>query len=389
MSRQTLPQVPYLRSVSVNDHQIQRFEAHFPVPSGMSYNSYVLLDEKIAVLDTMDRFFVEDWLRNLEEELAGRTPDYLVVHHMEPDHSSGIQAAMEKYPNLVLVSSAKAFSMMKQFIGDEYEGRRMVVQEGATLPLGKSTLKFIAAPMVHWPEVLLSYDMTNRVLFSADAFGKFGATDVMEDWDDEARRYYIGIVGKYGMQVQNVLKKAAELEIDAICPLHGPVLTPPLDHFLSLYRAWSSYAPEKKGVTLAYTSVYGHTEEAVLLLKEKLEQAGQTVALWNLAYDDIWGAVADAFRYDRLVLATTTYNMGIFPPMREFLQSLTDRNFQNRTVGLIENGSWAPAAAKGMLDCLSAAKGLTVLEPVVTLKSALNEESKEKLDLLARAVLKS
>ncbi|MBQ3278779.1 MAG: FprA family A-type flavoprotein [Clostridia bacterium] len=356
----------------------------------MAYNSYLIKDEKIAVMDTVDRNFTEEWLGNLAEALGGRTPDYLVVQHMEPDHSANIMQFMAAYPGAVVVASAKAFAMMKNFFGTEFEDRRIVAGEGSTLPLGAHTLHFITAPMVHWPEVLMTWDEQDKVLFSADGFGKFGALDAEEeDWACEARRYYFGIVGKYGAQVQAVLKKAANLEIRTICPLHGPVLAENLEYYLGLYNTWSSYGVETDGVVICYTSVYGHTQEAAELLAEKLREKGcPKVAVNDLARCDMAEAVEDAFRYGGLVLATTTYNADIFPFMREFINHLVERGYKNRTIGLIENGSWAPTAAKVMKGMLEGCKNLTFTETTVKIMSALNDESKQQLEKLAEELCK-
>ncbi len=373
-----------IRYVGVNDHKIDLFEGQYDVPNGMAYNSYVIIDDKIAVMDTVDRNFKHEWLNNLEEALDGRKPDYLVVQHMEPDHSANIKSFMENYPDAVIVSSSKAFVMMKNFFGTDFSDRRIVVGEGSTLGLGSHTLTFVAAPMVHWPEVIVTYDSKDKVLFSADGFGKFGALDVEEDWACEARRYYIGIVGKYGAQVQALLKKAAALDIQTICPLHGPVLTENLGYYLGLYNTWSSYGVESEGIMIAYTSVYGNTKKAVDILAEKLRVKGcPKVVVNDLAREDMAECVEDAFRYGRIVLATTTYNADIFPFMREFIEHLTERNFQNRTVGLIENGSWAPMAAKTMKNMLSGCKNLTFTDTTVKITSALNETSSEQLEQLA------
>lgn len=378
-----------IRYIGVQDHEIDLFEGQYVVPNGMAYNSYLIQDEKIAVMDTVDGRFVQQWLGNISAQLGDAAPDYLVVHHMEPDHSSGIAAFLNTYPNATVVASRMAFVMMKNFFGQDYADRRILVTEGSTLPLGKHTLTFVTAPMVHWPEVVVSYDSCDKVLFSADGFGKFGAQDVDEDWACEARRYYIGIVGKYGQQVQDLLKKAAALDIAVICPLHGPVLKENLGYYINLYDIWSSYRPEDKGVLIAYTSVYGHTKEAVELLAEKLERLGcEKVTVTDLAREDMAEAVEDAFRHDRLVLATTTYNGDIFPFMREFIHHLTERNFQNRTVALIENGSWAPQAAKVMAKLLEESKDLTMLEPTVKIQSALNDTSREQINALAEALCK-
>ncbi len=373
-----------IKYAGVNDHSVDLFEGQYVVPNGMAYNSYVILDEKVAVMDTVDRNFTHEWLDNLASVLGGRKPDYLVVQHMEPDHSANIAQFMNAYPEATIVSSAKAFAMMQNFFGTDYSERRIVVGEGDTLTLGRHVLTFVAAPMVHWPEVIVTYDSTDKVLFSADGFGKFGALDCDEEWDCEARRYYIGIVGKYGAQVQALLKKAAGLEIEKICPLHGPVLTEDLGHYLNLYNIWSSYTAESEGIVIAYTSVYGHTKKAVELLAEKLRAKGcPSVVVHDLARCDMAEAVEDAFRYNKLVLATTTYNAGIFPFMRDFILHLTDRNFQNRTVALIENGSWAPLAAKTMRGLLENSKNITYTDTTVTLKSALSAESSEQLEALA------
>ena len=373
-----------IRYVGVNDHQIDLFEGQYAVPNGMAYNSYVIMDEKIAVMDTVDQHFTHEWLDHVAAALEGRKPDYLVVQHMEPDHSANIVNFLKAYPEARIVSSVKAFAMMKNFFGQEFEDRRIVVKEGDQLKLGRHELNFIGAPMVHWPEVLMTYDSTDKVLFSADGFGKFGALDVEEDWACEARRYYFGIVGKYGAQVQAVLKKAAALEIQTICPLHGPVLTENLGYYLKLYDTWSSYGVESEGIVIAYTSVYGHTKKAVELLADKLRAKGcPKVAMTDLARDDMAEAVEDAFRYGRLVLATTTYNADIFPFMRTFIEHLTERGFRNCTVGLIENGSWAPQAVKVMKSMLEGCKNLTILEPCVKITSALNDASREQIEALA------
>ena len=370
--------------VGVNDHDIDLFEGQYVVPNGMAYNSYAIVDEKIAIMDSVDQNFGAAWLANIENALQGRTPDYLVVQHMEPDHSANIARFLNTYPEATVVSSGKAFIMMKQFFGDDYADRRIVVGEGDTLSLGRHTLTFITAPMVHWPEVIMTYDACDRILFSADAFGKFGALDVDEPWACEARRYYIGIVGKYGVQVQNVLKKAAKLDITTICPLHGPVLTENLSYYINLYDIWSSYRPESEGVVIAYTSVYGHTKAAVELLAELLRSRGcPKVTVTDLARDDMAEAVEDAFRYNKLVLATTTYNGDVFPFMKEFIHHLTERNFQNRTVGMIENGTWAPVAAKFMEKMLENSKNLTYTQNNVKIFSALNDDSRAQLAALA------
>lgn len=378
-----------IRYIGVNDHDVDLFEGQYTVENGMSYNSYVILDEKVAVMDTVDAHFGVEWLQNLETELNGRRPDYLVVQHMEPDHSANIAVFMETYPEAQIVSSAKAFVMMQQFFGTDFPERKVVVGEGSTLKLGRHTLTFVTAPMVHWPEVIVTYDSTDKVLFSADGFGKFGALDVEEDWADEARRYYIGIVGKYGAQVQALLKKAAVLDIAIICPLHGPVLNENLGYYLDKYNTWSSYAVEDEGVVIAYTSIYGHTKEAVEELAEKLNQRGcPNVVVADLARCDMAEVVADAFRYSKLVLATTTYNATIFPHMQSFIDHLTARNYQGRTVGMIENGAWAPMAAKVMKKMLETSKNLTYTDTTVTVKCALNDASRAQIDALADELCK-
>lgn len=378
-----------IRYVGVNDHQVDLFEGQYKVPGGMAYNSYVILDEKIAIMDTVDKNFTHEWLDNIQSALGGRKPDYLVVQHMEPDHAANVGNFMKLYPETTIVSSAKAFNMMGPFFGTCYEDRRIVVGEGDTLSLGKHTLAFVAAPMVHWPEVIVTYDVLDKVLFSADGFGKFGALDVDEPWDDEARRYYIGIVGKYGAQVQALLKKAATLDIQTICPLHGPVLKENLGHYIRLYDLWSSYTVETEGVVIAYTSVYGNTKAAVEKLADKLRANGcPKVTVHDLARCDMAQAVADAFRYSKLVLATTTYNADVFPFMKEFIHHLTERNFRNRTVALMENGSWAPLAAKVMRKMLEECKNLTFTETTVRILSALNETSAKQVDALANELSK-
>lgn len=378
-----------IKYVGVNDHKIDLFEGQYTVPNGMSYNSYVIMDSKIAVMDTVDAEFTHKWLDNIQNVLGDRKPDYLVVHHMEPDHSANIMNFMKIYPNTTVVSSAKAFQMMKSFFGTDFSENRVVVGEGGTLSLGKHELTFVTAPMVHWPEVIMSYDSADKVLFTADAFGKFGALDVDEPWADEARRYYIGIVGKYGTQVQSVLKKAAGLDIEIICPLHGPVLTENLGYYINLYNTWSSYQPEEEGIVIAYTSVYGNTKKAVMMLADKLKANGcPKVTVHDLARCDMAEAVSDAFRYTKLVLATTTYNADIFPFMREYINHLTERNFSNRTVGIIENGSWSPLAAKVMRGMLEKSKNLTFTDTTVKIMSALNEESTSQLNSLADELCK-
>ena len=374
-----------IRYVGVNDHQVDLFEGQYVVPNGMSYNSYVILDEKVAVMDTVDQNFGEEWLGNIRAELDGRKPDYLVVHHMEPDHSANIDVFLRAYPEATVVSSAKAFAMMKQFFGTDYADRRVVVGEGDTLSLGKHVLTFVTAPMVHWPEVIVSYDSCDKVLFSADGFGKFGALVVEEDWACEARRYYIGIVGKYGMQTQKLLQKAAGLDIAIICPLHGPVLTEDLGYYINLYDIWSGYKVESEGVVIAYTSVYGHTKAAVRLLERKLIENGcPKVVVNDLARCDMAEAVEDAFRYSKLVLATTTYNGDVFPFMKEFIHHLTERGYQNRTIGLVENGSWTPTAVKVMLKMFEDSKNLTFCENTVRILSALSDDSRAQIEALAK-----
>ncbi len=375
--------------IGVNDREIDLFEGQYTVPEGMAYNSYAIIDEKIAIMDTVDAAFTEEWLGNVREALGGRKPDYLVIHHMEPDHSANIVNFMNEYPEATIVSSAKAFSMMKNFFGTDFEDRRIVVGGNDTLSLGAHELTFVTAPMVHWPEVIVSYDSKDKVLFSADGFGKFGALDADEDWACEARRYYFGIVGKYGAQVQLLLKKASALDIEIICPLHGPVLKENLGYYLDLYNTWSSYGVESEGIVIAYTSVYGNTKKAVMMLEEMLKAKGcPKVAVTDLARDDMAEAVEDAFRYGKIVLATTTYNGEIFPFMREFINHLTERNFQNKTVAFIENGSWAPLAAKVMKEMLEKSKNLTFAENTVKIMSALNAESTAQLEALAEELCK-
>ncbi len=375
--------------VGVNDHKIDLFEGQYKVPNGMAYNSYVIVDQSIAVLDTVDKDFVHEWLDNVAKAIGSSVPDYLVVHHMEMDHAANIEVFMNTYKNAKIVASDKAFAMMKNFFGTDFEDRRVVVKEGDVLDLGKHKLQFIAAPMVHWPEVLMSYDNFDKVLFSADAFGKFGALDIDEDWACEARRYYFGIVGKYGVQVQMVLKKASNLDLKTICPLHGPVLFENLSYYINLYNMWSSYIPEAEGVAIFYTSVYGNTKNAVMLLAEKLKAKGcPKVVITDLARCDMAEAVEDAFKYGKLVFATTTYNADIFPFMKEFINHLKERNFQSRTVGLIENGSWAPLAAKAMLDMLESCKNLTLVSPTVKIMSALSKDSKNQIEELANELCK-
>lgn len=378
-----------IKYVGVNDHEIDLFEGQYIVPNGMAYNSYVIMDEKIAVMDTVDARFSHLWLDNLQNVLRGKYPDYLIVQHMEPDHSANIYNFVKVYPNAKIVSSAKAFAMMKNFFGTDFAEKQVIVGEGDTLSLGNRTLTFVTAPMVHWPEVIVTYDDKDKVLFSADGFGKFGALDVDEDWACEARRYYIGIVGKYGAQVQSLLKKAANLDIAKICPLHGPILTENLGYYIGLYNTWSSYQPESEGIVIAYTSVYGNTKKAVLTLAEKLKENGcPKVVVNDLARSDMAEAVEDAFRYNKIVFATTTYNADIFPFMREFINHLIERNFQNKTVAFIENGSWAPLAAKVMKGMFENSKNLTYADTTVKIMSALNEESSAQLDSLAKELCK-
>ena len=378
-----------IKYLGVNDHKVDLFEGQYVVPRGMAYNSYAIMDEKVAIMDTVDQNFTHEWLDNVQRTLGGRHPDYLVVQHMEPDHSANVANFLKVYPQAKVVSSAKAFMMMKNYFGDDYSDRRVVVAEGDTLCLGRHTLTFVTAPMVHWPEVIVTYDSCDKVLFSADGFGKFGALDVQEDWAGEARRYYIGIVGKYGPQVQALLKKASKLDIAAICPLHGPVLTENLGYYLNLYNIWSSYRVESEGVVIAYTSVYGHTRAAVELLAQKLQAKGcPKVVVHDLARGDMAEAVADAFRYGKLVLATTTYNADVYPFMKEFIHHLTERDFQNRTVALMENGSWAPLAAKVMRSMLEGSKNLTFTDTTVRILSALNDESKQQVEALAQELCK-
>lgn len=373
-----------IKYIGVNDHDIDLFEGQYTVPGGMAYNSYVITDEKIAVMDTVDTRFGGQWLDNLRAVLGGRAPDYLVVQHMEPDHSANIDAFAKAFPDAVIVASAKAFTMMKNFFGTDYAEHRTVVGDGDTLPLGKHTLTFVTAPMVHWPEVIVTYDSCDKVLFSADGFGKFGALDTEEDWACEARRYYFGIVGKYGAQVQALLRKASALDIAVICPLHGPVLTENIGYYLGLYNTWSSYTPESRGVLIAYTSVYGNTKAAAELLAERLRERGcEKVVLTDLARSDTAEAVEDAFRYDRLVLATTTYNAELFPFMREFISELTERGYRGRKIGLVENGSWAPMAAKVMRGMLEGCKDITFTDTTVRILSALSEESRAAVDAMA------
>ena len=378
-----------IKYVGVNDHQVDLFEGQYKVPNGMAYNSYVILDEKIAVMDTVDANFTHEWLDNLDQALNGRKPDYLIVQHMEPDHAANVANFLKVYPDTTVVANAKTFNMIRNFFDLDLEGQKLEVKNGGTLSLGKHNLTFVFAPMVHWPEVMVTYDSTDKVLFSADGFGKFGALDVEEDWDDEARRYFIGIVGKYGPQVQNLLKVAAGLDIQIICPLHGPVLKENLGHYIGLYDTWSSYTPETEGIVIAYTSVYGHTKKAVDLLADKLRSKGcPKVVVYDLARDDMSLALSDAFRYSKLVLATTTYNASIYPFMHDYITRLVEHNFQNRTVGIIENGSWAPLAAKVMKEMLSPCKKINWLDTTVKILSAVNQENKEQLEAMTDELCK-
>lgn len=373
--------------VGVNDHKVDLFEGQYKVPNGMSYNSYIVLDDKITVFDTVDAGFTDEWLSNIKDTLKDKKPDYLVVQHMEPDHSANVKNFADAYPETKIVANVKTFNMMKQFFGTDFAGRQVVVKDGETLNTGKHTFTFVFAPMVHWPEVMVTYDSFDKVLFSADGFGKFGALDVEEDWIDEAKRYYIGIVGKYGMQVQNLLKKASALDINIICPLHGPVLTENLGYYLNLYDIWSSYKVEKEGIVIAYTSVYGNTKKAVEILKDELVKLGcKNVIVNDLARCDMSKAIADAFTYGKLVLATTTYNNGIFPFMKEFIDGLVERNYKNRNIGLIENGAWAPTAGKIMKASFEKSKDIKFADTVVTIKSALNDESTNALKSLAEEI---
>ena len=378
-----------IRYVGVNDHDIDLFEGQYVVENGMAYNSYVIMDEQIAVMDTVDGNFTDEWLKNIADVIGDRKPSYLIVQHMEPDHSANVANFLELYKDAKVVATAKAFVMMKQFFGTDYPERQIVVKEGDTLSLGAHTLTFVLAPMVHWPEVMVTYDSKDKVLFTADAFGKFGALDVDEDWACEARRYYFGIVGKYGVQAQALLKKAAGLDIQTICALHGPILKENLGYYLDLYNTWSSYGVESEGVVIAYTSVYGNTKKAVELLADKLTALGcPKVTVTDLARDDMAEAVEDAFRYGKLVLATTTYNGDIFPFMKTFIEHLTERGYKNRTIGLIENGSWAPTAAKTMLKMFEGSKNLTFTDTTVTIKSAVNAENEAQIAALAEELCK-
>ena len=375
-----------IKYIGVNDHDIDLFEGQYIVENGMAYNSYLIMDEKIAILDTVEARFSKEWLTNIKNELKDRTPDFLVVQHMEPDHSSNIVSLLKEYPNIKIVSSSKAFQMMKNFYGDLFANNSVVVNEGDVLSLGKHNLTFIAAPMVHWPEVIMTYDQEDKVFFSADAFGKFGALDVEEEWACEARRYYFGIVGKYGMQVQNVLKKIAKIEVNTICPLHGPVLSENLSYYLDLYNTWSSYQVEEEGIVIAYTSVYGNTKKAVMTLADKLRACGKKVVVNDLARSDMAEDIEDAFRYSHLILATTTYNADIFPFMRTFIEGLVERNYQNRTISLIENGSWAPMATKVMMSLLEKCKNIKYTNTLVKITSALNQDSLKQIDDLVEEI---
>lgn len=378
-----------IKYVGVNDHKVDLFEGQYPVANGMAYNSYVILDEKIAVMDTVDANFTHEWLDNLEQVLDGRKPDYLIVQHMEPDHAANVANFLKVYPDTTVVANVKTFQMIYNFFGLTLEGQKLEVTNGGTLSLGNHQLTFVFAPMVHWPEVMVTYDSTDKVLFSADGFGKFGALDVEEDWDDEARRYFIGIVGKYGTQVQSLLKVAATLDIRIICPLHGPVLSEDLGHYIDLYDTWSSYTPEEEGIVIAYTSVYGHTKKAVDLLADKLRSKGcPKVVVYDLARDDMSLALSDAFRYSKLILATTTYNASIYPFMHDYISRLVEHNFQNRTVGLIENGSWAPLAAKVMREMMAKCKKINWLDTTVKILSAINQENQDQLESMADELCK-
>ena len=376
-----------IKYVGVDDRALDLFESQYQVPNGISYNSYLILDERVAVMDTVDAKFGEEWIEKLKAELCGRSPDYLVIHHMEPDHSSNISLFAREFPNARVVASDKAFVMMKQFFGDDYSERRVIVKSGDTLSLGKRELEFIAAPMVHWPEVMVSYDPVDRALFSADAFGKFGALTVDEPWEDEARRYYFCIVGKYGAQTRALLNKISHLDIRRICPLHGPVLSLNIEHYLDLYRTWSEYGAEDDGVFIAYSSVYGNTKRAALLLEEKLLELGARVVCCDLARSDISKAIENAFKYSRLALATTTYNAEIFPCMREFISELLERGYKNRTVAIIENGSWAPMAAKRIKELFSSSSNIKICENTVTIRSSLDAAGEERIEILARELL--
>lgn len=378
-----------IKYVGVNDHKVDLFEGQYPVANGMAYNSYVILDEKIAVMDTVDANFTHEWLDNLEQVLDGRKPDYLIVQHMEPDHAANVANFLKVYPDTTVVANVKTFQMIYNFFGLTLEGQKLEVTNGGTLSLGNHQLTFVFAPMVHWPEVMVTYDSTDKVLFSADGFGKFGALDVEEDWDDEARRYFIGIVGKYGAQVQSLLKVAATLDIRIICPLHGPVLSKDLGHYIGLYDTWSSYTPEEEGIVIAYTSVYGHTKKAVDLLADKLRSKGcPKVVVYDLARDDMSLALSDAFRYSKLILATTTYNASIYPFMHDYISRLVEHNFQNRTVGLIENGSWAPLAAKVMREMMAKCKKINWLDTTVKILSAMNQDNQDQLESMADELCK-
>lgn len=378
-----------IKYVGVNDHKVDLFEGQYPVANGMAYNSYVILDEKIAVMDTVDANFTHEWLDNLEQVLDGRKPDYLIVQHMEPDHAANVANFLKVYPDTTVVANVKTFQMIYNFFGLTLEGQKLEVTNGGTLSLGNHQLTFVFAPMVHWPEVMVTYDSTDKVLFSADGFGKFGVLDVEEDWDDEARRYFIGIVGKYGTQVQSLLKVAATLDIRIICPLHGPVLSEDLGHYIGLYDTWSSYTPEEEGIVIAYTSVYGHTKKAVDLLADKLRSKGcPKVVVYDLARDDMSLALSDAFRYSKLILATTTYNASIYPFMHDYISRLVEHNFQNRTVGLIENGSWAPLAAKVMREMMAKCKKINWLDTTVKILSAINQDNQDQLETMADELCK-
>lgn len=378
-----------VRYIGVNDHTIDLFEGIYRVPNGMAYNSYIIMDEKIAIMDTVDEQFTKVWFQNMEKELGERKPDYLIVQHMEPDHSANIVHLLKKYPDTVLVATAKAFDMMKHYFGTDFQMKRQVVNDGEELSLGKHRLRFISAPMVHWPEVMVTYDVADKILFSADGFGRFGALDVEDIWENEARRYYFGIVGKYGVQVQNLLKKLEGHEIACICALHGPVIKEEIEKYLGLYQKWASYEPEEEGILIAYSSVYGNTQNAVWLLRELLKKKGaENIRCYDLARSDMSEVVAQAFRYPKLVLATTTYNGGLFPAMREFINCLTEREYQNRTLAFIENGSWASTAGKLMKERFEKSKNMTMVEPMIKILSVVNEENKVQLESMAEALIR-
>ena len=377
-----------IKYIGVNDKSIDLFEGQYPVPNGVSYNSYLILDERIAVMDTADASAADEWLKNLELALAGRNPDYLIVSHMEPDHAGSLELAARKYPGMQIVGSAKTFGMISQFFDIDLSNRTVTVQEGDEIKLGSRTLRFYMAPMVHWPEVMVTYEASEGILFSADAFGKFGALDVQEEWEDEARRYYYNIVGKYGVQAQALLKKAANLDISAIYPLHGPILKDNLSYYINKYKLWSSYTPEEKGVLIAYASIYGHTAQAAKALSDMLTRRGIKSVLRDLARTDVSYCVADAFKYEKMVLASASYDGGIFPPMEEFLHHLKSKTYRGRQVGIVENGTWAPSAAKGIKELLGQMKDIVICEPVITIKSAANKAVYEQMEMLAEALKK-